>query len=190
MFTHIDILIKILLLPIAAIVLVIWLTKRRTWKDKSAVITLASIWLFFIGLLVLDNLLRPYFRPMIVTQDDIHGSYVIDRDKFPGAQADWQYNNFRLHILPNDKLVFEYRVYDNYWKSEIVDVSYSSGYYNFEVEDYCNRKIRVHSDSSNHHIIRDNPTLYRLPGYKFYYVFESEKFGNVFFKKGTWHSLD
>ena len=86
----------------------------------------------------------------------------------------------------DDDVVYVYAVVEG-WKKEKIKVSYSSGYYDLDKQEYCNRKLRIHSDSRNHHIIRDNPTLYRKYFNKFYYVFESEKFGNVFFKKGTWN---
>jgi len=123
---------------------------------------------------------------MILTQQDIYGTYVIDKDRFPGKQADWQYENFRFKITDHNELIFESLIYDNKWKADTVKVSYSSGYYDEDKKEYCNQKLRVHSDSTSHHIIRDNPTLYRQNFSGFYYVFESEKFGNVFFKKGQW----
>ncbi len=40
-----------------------------------------------------------------------------------------------------------------------------------------------------HHIMASNPTIYR--SFKsFYLVFNSSKFNNVFFKKGTWKPLE
>lgn len=123
---------------------------------------------------------------MIVTQKDIYGTYVIDKDKYPGEQANWQYKNFKFEITEDNKMIFQSHIYDNYWKQEIVDVSYAPGYFDFNKNEYCNQRIRIHSNRNNHHIIRNNPTLYRKSFNRFYYVFESEKFGNVFFKKGTW----
>ncbi|QRR00195.1 hypothetical protein [Dyadobacter sandarakinus] len=39
-----------------------------------------------------------------------------------------------------------------------------------------------------HHILMDNPTTYRET-WSFYLVFDSPKFGNVFFTKGDWEPL-
>jgi len=69
---------------------------------------------------------------MILTQQDIYGDYIIDWDKFPGKQADWQYDNFKFSITENDQLIFKARIYDNVWKFDTVKVSYSSGYYDLE----------------------------------------------------------
>jgi hypothetical protein len=143
-------------------------------------------WVTFIGVSGILYLSEPYFKPVVLTNKDIYGSYIIDKSKFPGQQADWQHENFRFKITETDTLIFEYKLYENKWKTENIKVSYSSGYYDLDKEEYCNRKLRVHSDLTNHHIIKDNPTLYRKKFGDFYYVFESEKFGNVFFKKGIW----
>jgi len=175
-----------IMIPSTVILLITW--GITYWKFKKH--TAGKILLIFWGLFIIGTALlfitEPYFRPAILTNEDICGTYIIDKDKFPGKQADWQYENFRFNITKENSLIFESRVYDNIWKSEVVEISFSSGYYDSDKEEYCNRKIRIHSDSTNNHIIRDNPTLYRLMFNDFYYVFESEKFGNMFFKKGKW----
>jgi hypothetical protein len=182
----IAILFYIIMLPTTGILILTWIVTYIKWKKHTAFFVLLSIWGLFTFLTGLLWFSAPYFRPMILTQKDITGNYIIDRDKFPGKQADWQYENFRFSITDNNELIFESRIYDNKWKADTVKVSYSSGYYDIDRKEYCNRKLRVHSDSTNHHIIRDNPTLYRQSFNDFYYVFESIKFGNVFFKKGQW----
>jgi len=48
--------------------------------------------------------------------------------------------------------------------------------------------LRIHRSAEMHHIIEEEPTLYRNV-WSFYYVFKSQKFGNVFFKKGKWKAL-
>ncbi|NRF37488.1 hypothetical protein [Pedobacter foliorum] len=40
-----------------------------------------------------------------------------------------------------------------------------------------------------HHIMDGDPTIYR-DTWSFYLVFNSPKFGNMFFKKGAWEPLD
>lgn len=173
-------------MPVLGLLLLTWIFTYLRWKKHHALYILLAIWIFFISGICLLRIAEPFFRPMTLTQKDIYGTYVIDKDKFPGKQADWQYENFRFTITENDELIFESLIYGDKWKTETVKVSYSSGYYDLDKKEYCNRKLRVHSDSANHHIIKDNPTLYRQSFNRFYYVFESEKFGNVFFKKGKW----
>ncbi|WP_276979026.1 hypothetical protein [Flavobacterium filum] len=182
----IAILFYLIMLPTTGILLLTWIATYLRWKKHTAFFVLLVIWGLFIFLIGLFWFAEPYFRPMILTQKDIIGNYVIDKDKFPGKQADWQYDNFKFTINENDELIFKSRIYDNVWKSDTVKISYSTGYYDLGKEEYCNRKIRVHSDSTSHHIIKDNPTLYRQSFGQFYYVFKSEKFGNVFFKRGKW----
>ncbi len=180
------ILFYLIMLPLTGVLLLTWGVTYLRWKKHTAFYILLVFWGFFIfgtGLLWITG---PYFRPMILTNKDIIGNYIIDKNKFPGRQADWQYENFKFTINENDELIFQSRVYGNVWKSDTVKVSYFSGYYEIDKKEYCNRKLRVHSDSTAHHIIRDNPTLYRQKFNSFYYVFESKKFGNVFFKKGEW----
>ena len=176
----------LLLLPATGILLLTWVITYIKWKKHTAFFVLLAIWGLFISLTGLIWFLQPYLEPKILTQKDIIGNYVIDKDKFPGKQADWQYKNFRFEITSNKELIFKSRIYDTVWKSDTVKISYSSGYYDLDKEEYCNKKIRIHSDSTSHHILKDNPTLYRQSFGRFYYVFKSEKFGNVFFKKGEW----
>ncbi len=109
--------------------------------------------------------------------DDIRGAYIIDRDQFPGKQADWQYNHFRFEITDDDRFVF----YETD-KEKIIHTYRGHIEYN---ETYKTPRIKLLFNNERHHIIADNPTLYRNT-WSFYYVFHSEKFGNVFFKKGEW----
>jgi hypothetical protein len=171
------------MLPTIGIFLLTWIVTYLKWKKHTALFILMGIWGMFIFLTGIFWILETFSRPMILTQKDIIGNYVIDKSKFPGKQADWQYENFKFTITENEELIFKSRIYDNIWKSDTVKISYSTGYYDLDKEEYCNRKIRIDSDSTSHHIISDNPTLFRQNFGKFYYVFESEKFGNVFFKK-------
>jgi len=182
----IIILFYLILLPISLLLLLAWIVTFIGWRKHTPIFILLSIWAFFILLTGILWISEPFFKPMILTQQDIYGTYVIDKDRFPGKQADWQYENFRFKITDHNELIFESLIYDSKWKADTVKVSYSSGYYDEDKKEYCNQKLRVHSDSTSHHIIRDNPTLYRQSFSGFYYVFESEKFGNVFFKKGQW----
>ena len=147
-------------------------------KEFTSTVYFRVYLVYFIAFPFVILLLKHHRLSIRVTEEDIYGTYVIDKSRFSGEQADWQYDNFRFEVTRNNQLLFEHRVYDDVWELETVDVSFDPT--------WENRRIRIHSDSTNHHIIRDNPTLYRLSYGEFYYVFESEKFGNVFFKKGEW----
>ncbi|MCU0327698.1 MAG: hypothetical protein MUE53_01800 [Chitinophagales bacterium] len=179
----IAILFYVIMLPTSGMLLLTWLATYLKWKKHIALYVLMGFWGFFLCLIGLIWITEPILKPSILTQKDLIGNYVIDKSKFPGKQADWQYENFKFTITEDDLLIFKSKIYDTIWKIDTVKISYSSGYYDLDKREYCNKKIRIHSDSTNHHIIRDNPTLYRLTLGDFYYVFESEKFGNVFFRK-------
>lgn len=178
----------LIMLPVSTLLILTWIFTYAKQKKHHALFFLIGIWAVFIIGIVLLWIAEPYLKPMIVTKQDIIGTYVIDKEQFPGEHADWQYDNFKFTITENDELIFQSRIYGNVWKSDTLNVSYSTGYYDLNKKEYCNIKIRIHADSTSHHIIRDNPTLYRQKFKRFYYVFESEKFGNVFFKKGKWQS--
>lgn len=171
------------LIPLTIIFIIIW----RISKKKIIIKSIGIVWGIFMFLILLAITIGKIMQPIIIKNSDIYGEYIIDKTKFGGRQAEWQYENFRYKITKNEELIFESRVYGNKWKTEKLKVSYSSGYYDDDKKNYCNRKIRIHSDSTNNHIIQDNPTLYRK-SFNFYYVFKSKKFGNIFFKKGKWKS--
>ena len=96
-------------------------------------------------------------------------------------QADWQYNHFRFEITKEDELLFYITDNEKIIKTYKEEVRFKS--------DYSSPHILLKSDSSLHHIIEEPPTLYRHV-WSFYYVFESPKFGNVFFKKGHWKPIE
>ena len=96
---------------------------------------------------------------------------------FQENKNDWQYDNFGFKITPDNKMIFELLVYNHNWKIEKVGFTFSTSYFDLNKKQYYNRKIRILSDSTNHHKNRDNKTLYRN---KFYHVV---KFGNLFFEK-------
>ena len=41
-----------------------------------------------------------------VYQNDIYGSYVIDRTKYSGKEANWQYDHYRFEITRQDSFLF------------------------------------------------------------------------------------
>jgi len=173
------------LIPFSIVVFIIWILTYLKWKSHLVLYFLISVWVIFIGLILLVSISGPYRSSMSLLKEDIYGEYVIDRTKFAGKQAEWQYEHFRFELTEEDQMIFKEKIYDGYWKSDTVNITFSSGYYDDHLSEYCNQKIRIQSDSTNHHIIHDNPTLFRKRKH-FYYVFDSEKFDNVFFIKKKW----
>lgn len=105
-------------------------------EKNTPLYILISIGFTFFSTIGLVWIFKPYLKPMILTQEDIYGTYIIDKEQFPGDQADWQYDHFKFEITPDNKLIFQSRVYQNHWKTETVDVSYSSGYYDLDKKQY------------------------------------------------------
>ncbi len=112
-----------------------------------------------------------------LTKNDIYGEYIVDRTKFPGKQADWQYDHFRFEITKGNDFIF--------YKTEKVKVTTIYRGKISLLEGYTRPALVIHVDFPGHHIIEAKPTLFRT-NWSFYYVFHSPKFGNVFFKKGHW----
>lgn len=58
-------------------------------------------------LLIVTGRIIDYFTtPINLEREDIYGEYVIDRNKYPGFQADWQCDHFRFEITKNDSIYF------------------------------------------------------------------------------------
>ena len=116
-----------------------------------------------------------------LSKDDYYGSYIVDRNYFPGKQADWQYNSFRFDIKDNDSIYFYYIYNDRIvktYKGRISTVKTS----------YGSERLAIHMEQPTHHIVITNPTIYR-GNWDFELVFNTPKFNNVFFKKGEWEPL-
>ncbi len=150
-------------------------------KKKIFSKTLSGIWIAVIGLVLLVSIIKLIESLNELDKDDIYGEYVIDRTKYSGKQSDWQYENFRFKILENNEILFY--VTD---KSKILKTY--KGKIHF-LEQYKTPRIVLNFDGKKHHIINENPTLYRK-GKSFYYVFYSAKFGNVFFTKDKWKEIE
>ena len=164
------------LAPVTLVFLVIWLISRKIIFGK----TLGLIWLIVFGMIFLLETFHFFTAKKELTREDIYGSYIIDRTKYPGRQADWQYDHYRFEITKDNKFIFHQTEGSRINKS-------CNGTVKF-LEAYIEPRIEIKVDSTGYHIINDKPTLYRTT-WSFYYVFHSPKFGNVFFKKGTWKAI-
>ncbi len=162
------------MIPGSVILLVVWLYTYVTKKSHLPIYILLGIWAVFLVGTGLMFLIRPYFESMIVNEEDNYGVYKIDLEKFSPRQSKWQHDNYELEINRDHYL----RLYKQKPERHLID----SVKYEFVNGPYSKR-IRLEKNSTHHHIISDNPTLYRKPFNHFYYVFESSKYGNMFFKK-------
>lgn len=134
-----------------------------------------------LGLFSVSTVSRWLMAKTILDKDDYYGEYVINRAYFAGAQADWQYNNFRFEIKDNDSIYFY--VTDK----EKVQKTYR-GLIRTK-QPYGSARLVLNMDGENHHILVHNPTTYRS-SWNFYLVFYSPQFNNVYFKKGKWKPID
>lgn len=122
-----------------------------------------------------------FTKKKTVEKEDIYGNYIIDRDKCSGKQADWQYNHYRFKITEDNKIFFYITEKENIIKTIEGKVEFTDG--------GCSPHLKIQLDEPKFHILKENPALYREV-WSFYYVFESEKYKNVFFTKGNWKSID
>lgn len=140
-----------------------------------------GLWILFVSMPFLLAFLSIFTSKKEVEKDDIYGDYIINRDKCAGKQADWQYNHYRFKITKDNKIKFyitdkEKIIKEIEGKVEFTDYGQSP-------------HLKILLDEPRFHILKENPTLYREI-WSFYYVFESEKFKNMFFTKGNWKAID
>lgn len=136
-------------------------------------------WIFFISIPFILMILSFFTSKKEIEKEDLVGNYIIDRTKCSGKQADWQYNHYRFKITEDDKIFFY--VTENIIKTIEANITYT--------EYTHSPHIKIELDEPKFHILAENPTLYREI-WAFYYVFESSKFGNMFFTKGNWKEID
>lgn len=166
-----------ILVPLTGILLLTWLFTRKKVFGKM----LGFIWIGIFGLILLVTVIHFFTDKKELDRDDIYGEYIIDRTKFPGKQADWQYNHFRFEITKRNEFLFHLTEKEKITKTYKGRVTF--------LEAYNIPRIILQVDTPRHHIIEDKPTLYRTV-WSSYYVFNSPKFGNVFFTKRQWKTLD
>lgn len=160
----------LLIMPVTVILILAWIISRKAIFGKL----LGLMWGGIFGFLAFLIVMQIFTTKMKVTKSKIYGNYVIDRSKYPGKQADWQYDNFKFKVTKDNVMHFSYKLSDGEFKTQEIRVDF--------LEQYYSHRLVLAQDSTRHHIIADNPALYR-DVWNFYYVFKSDKFGNVFFKK-------
>jgi hypothetical protein len=142
-------------------------------KKKITLTILGGLWGFTILVFIFGSIADHYRKPIRLSKQDIIGEYRIDKTFFPGKDANWQYKHFKFYITNKDSILFlimkEKGIPLAFYKHKI---NYSDG---------PPALWEINTDST-HHILKNQPTLYRGHD-KFYYVFHSEKYGNMFFRK-------
>jgi len=171
-----GILLFFIIVPFHIMAIILSLIFREWWLLKM----IAYGWVSLIILWLCLSFISIFYTKKTIKQADIYGSYIIDRSKFSGHQADWQYNHFRFEITESNQLIFFETKGRKVIKADTIEVYINTV--------YKNNRLVVESDTTNHHIVQSSPALYRTV-WSHYYVFHSEKFGNVFFKKGRWKEI-
>lgn len=166
-----------ILIPLTGILLVTWLLTRKKLFGK----TLGLIWLCIFGLAFLSGTIRWLTEKKELKKKDYYGQYIVNRDYFPGRQADWQYENFRFEIKENDSIFFYVTDKEKIIKTFKGTIS--------TVKPYNSERLKIKMERPTHHIMTSNPTIYRS-AWSFHLVFYSPKFNNVYFKKGKWKPLN
>lgn len=138
-------------------------------------------WLLFFSLPIIFYIISFFTSKKEIEINDIYGNYIIDREKYAGEQADWQYNHYRFKITEKNKIFFYITDKENITTTIEGTVSYSEGGHSPHLKIEINEPV--------YHVLKENPTLYREI-WSFYYVFESNKYGNMFFKKGNWKPIN
>ena len=166
----------VVLIPTTLTFLLLWAFFRK----KIFGFALATFWGFFLLLVLGLNIIAFFTKPMTVEQDDVYGEYIVDRNRYPGTNADWQYNHFRFEITADSLFLHETegRKIIRTHRRKI---------------DFLEPRVQAlwtfaDTNDSAHHLINSTPTLYRET-FDFYYVFKSEKFGNVFVRRGKWEKV-
>jgi len=165
-----------ILIPATVILLLIWLFTKKILIGKI----LGFIWLGIISLAIITGIMRTVTSKMKLEKDDFYGQYTVDKAFYPGKQSDWQYNSFRFEIKNNDSIYFyvtNYEEVKHIYKGTITTL-----------KPYSSERLVINMESPTHHILTTNPTIYRSTS-NFYLVFNSPKFGNLFFSKGKWKRI-
>jgi hypothetical protein len=145
-------------------------------------VTKESKWLKYIGitwfspfvLLCVLGLFKFFLSKKTLKKSDYYGIYFIDTTKYPGKQARWQFNHLKFEIKENDSIIC-------YVINDDESLSVYSGTIS-TLNSYEAARLQLKMNEPKFHVFADHPTLYRTYA-GFYLVFDSKKFGNVFFVK-------
>ncbi|MDP5215528.1 hypothetical protein ORJ66_21010 [Pseudoalteromonas tunicata] len=150
------------------------LIKYFTSRNKNHLQKLAILWC---TLLVLFLVLFTYAQinaPVAFTKEHVIGSYQIDTSFYPGKNSEWQKKHFRFEITQNDEIILFERLKDGSELKYVNKIKWNMG-------PPFKWSILI---KEQHHILDSRPTLFRsINNKKFYYVFKSQNFGNMFFRK-------
>ena len=91
-----------ILAPLTGILLLAWVITKNKWYGQIVI----NFWLALFGFFVVGTIIRLLTDKKELEKQDYYGEYIVNRNYFPGRQADWQYENFRFEIKDNDSIYF------------------------------------------------------------------------------------
>jgi hypothetical protein len=141
--------------------------------EKKALYALATMWGMVLLLIPFSLFMDNYRRPIHLTKADFVGDYRVDTTFYPGRNARWQYDRFGFRILESDSIIFV----------EINDKGTRINVHRHPINISAGPpSLWTVTDETSSPVFQQPPTLYR--GHtRFYYVFDSEGYGNMFFRK-------
>ena len=165
-----------ILFPLTGIMIFVW------WRTNNKIFgkIIGYFWLCIIALIIFSLTMEKLTAKKELKKKDYYGQYIIDRDFFPGKQADWQYETFRFEIKNNDKIYFYVTNNDKILKTFSGTISTKAP--------YGSERLQISMEQPTIHVLETNPTVYRSAR-SFYLVFHSDKFNNMYFKKGNWEPI-
>ena len=161
----------ILLLALISHSLVLAFRYKQT-KNIFHLKKIAIIWLtpaVFLGSIIFILWLK---KPIPITKERIIGSYEIDTNFYPGANSQWQKENFRFEVTANSQFVLYEKQKDNSERKYLGEIAW-------DMAPPAKWSIKM---TEPHQVVDAHPELYRS-NKRFYYVFKSKRFGNMFFRK-------
>jgi len=159
----------------ASLAVLILKVRDKPWGFWSFIRATAVV---FASLGLLINFIAFFTTPMKVDAVDIYGEYEIDRSMFPGPNADWQYETYRMEITRADELKLHQMKEGRVIATYTVPVKM--------LRQYSNTRLKLEpGNEPRHHMLRKSPIMIRHP-WSFYYVFNSPHYGNMYFRKTDW----
>lgn len=162
------------LMPLTIILLVGCLLTRKVLYGK----VLGFIWLLILILMVFSFLINAITEKKKLRRKDFTGGYIVDRSFFSGRNANWQYDTFKFEIKENDSLYFYIMEGGRPVKKIVATIK--------TLDIYPSHRLIINVSAPRSHLIDSIPTIYR-DGSSFHLIFNSSKFGNMYYKKGSWH---
>lgn len=142
-------------------------------KEKKALYALGILWGMVFLLIPFSLLMDNYRQPISLTKADFVGDYRIDTTFYPGRNARWQYDRFGFRILESDSIIFV----------EINDKGTRINVHRHPINVSAGPpSLWTVTNETSSRVFQKPPALYR--GHtRFYYVFVSEGYGNMFFRQ-------